>query len=107
MLDFLKSRLDENGIQRRHYARIAVLLDELFALCCRKQEGDGELVVECGVAPDAQSVTLRISGQFGGRDPLEEEDAAFHGAEYVQNHGDFISFKPGEDRDTVSGVCFL
>ena len=108
ILDFLKTRLDENGISRRHYARIAVLLDELFSLCCRKQEGSGELVVECGVAPDAQSVTLRISGQFHGENPLtEDEGAVYHGADYIQNHGDFISFKPGEEQDTISVVCFL
>ena len=108
VLDFLKTRLDENGIQRRHYARIAVLLDELFALCCRRQTDGGELTVECGVAPDAQSVTLRISGQFHGEDPLEEgEDTPFRGADYIQSHGDFISFKPGEEQDTVSVVCFL
>ena len=108
ILDFLKTRLDENGISRRHYARIAVLLDELFSLCCRKQEGSGELVVECGVAPDAQSVTLRISGQFHGENPLtEDEGAVYHGADYIQNHGDFISFKPGEEQDAISVVCFL
>ena len=108
VLDFLKSRLDENGIQRKHYARIAVLVDELFALCSRKQEGEEELDVECGVAPDAQSVTIRIIGRFHGEDPLAENDGpALQSAEYIQNHGDFISFKPGEELDSIAVVCFL
>ena len=65
-------------------------------------------MVECGVAPDAQSVTLRISGQFHGENPLtEDEGAVYHGADYIQNHGDFISFKPGEEQDAISVVCFL
>ena len=108
VLDFMKSRLDENGIQRKHYARIAVLVDELFALCCRKQKDGGELDVECGVAPDAQSVTLRVTGSFQGKDPLEEnEGPALQSADYIQNHGDYISFKPGDDQDSLSVVCFL
>ena len=108
VLDFLKSRLDENGIQRKHYARIAVLVDELFALCCRKRANDGELDVECGVAPDAQSVTIRVTGSFDGKDPLEENDGpALQSADYIQNHGDYISFKPGEEQDSISVVCFL
>ena len=108
VLDFLKSRLDENGIQRKHYARIAVLVDELFALCCRKQTDDEEIDVECGVAPDAQSVTIRVTGSFQGKDPLEENDGpALQSADYIQNHGDYISFKPGEEKDFISVVCFL
>lgn len=108
VLEFLKSRLDENGIQRKHYARIAVLVDELFALCCRKQEDGGELDVECGVAPDAQSVTLRVVGAFQGKDPLEEnEGPAAQSADYIQTHGDYVSFKPGEEQDSISVVCFL
>ncbi len=108
VMTFLKSRLDENGIQRKHYARIAVLVDELFALCCRKQKDEGELDVECGVAPDAQSVTIRVTGSFQGKDPLEENDGfAFQSADYIQNHGDFVSFKPGEEQDSISVVCFI
>ena len=108
VMDFLKSRLDENGIQRRHYVRIAVLVDELFALCCRKQGDEGELDIECGVAPDAQSVTIRVTGCFQGEDPLEKNDGpALQSAEYIQSHGDYISFKPGEEQDSLSVVCFL
>ena len=109
VLEFLKTRLDENGIKRKHYARIAVLVDELFALCCRKQEGDKDLVVECGVAPDAQSVTIRITGEFHGENPLKEDQngPAFQSADYIQSHGDYISFKAGEMQDAVSVVCFI
>ena len=89
-------------------ARIAVLVDELFALCCRKVPDEEELDVECGVAPDAQSVTIRITGSFEGKDPLEENDGpALQSADYIQNHGDYISFKPGEEQDSISVVCFL
>ena len=85
-----------------------MLVDELFALCCRKQKDEGELDVECGVAPDAQSVTIRVTGSFQGKDPLEENDGfAFQSADYIQNHGDFVSFKPGEEQDSISVVCFI
>ena len=38
---FLKKRFEDNSIQRRAYARVAVMVDELFALCCRKCKEGG------------------------------------------------------------------
>ena len=109
VLDFLKTRLEDNGIQRRHYARIAVMVDELFSLCCQKLEGGEDITVECGAAPDAQSVTIRISGPFHGQDPLSGNQNGPYGlaVDYIQHQGEYISFKPGEERDAVSVVCFL
>ena len=109
VLNFLKSRLDDNGIQRKHYARIAVLLDELFALCCQELEEDEEITVECGVAPDAQSVNIWLSGHFHGKDPLMETRTGplAQSAAFIQEQGDFVSFQPGEETDAVSVICFL
>lgn len=109
VMDFLKQRFEDNAIQPRHYARVAVLVDELFALCCRSLEDDGELTVECGVAPDAQSVTIRITGSFQGKSPLAEEQTGPSGeaVDFIQNHGDYIRFQPGEEQDAISVVCFL
>lgn len=110
MLTFLKSQFDENGIHRKSYARIAVLAEELFSLCCRTLEKEGDdLTVECGVSPDAESVTIRISGQFGGKNPIQEAQASDSNpaAEFIQNHGDYVRFKSGEEYDSVSVVCFI
>ena len=109
VLDFVKARLEDNGIQRRHYARVAVLTDELFTLCCRSLENGEEIMVECGVAPDAGSVTIRMSGPFHGRDPLSEDQDALFGpaADYIRNQGEYVSFDPGGERDAISVVCFF
>ncbi|MBQ9346498.1 MAG: SpoIIE family protein phosphatase [Oscillibacter sp.] len=112
VMEFLKTRFAENGIQRKHYARIAVLAEELFTLCCRKASPEGVLTVECGVAPDGESVNLRITGPFQGRNPLradQENTIDGQSAEFIQEHAEFTRFKKGdtEDRDTVTVVCFL
>ena len=112
VMAFLKSRLEENGIQRKNYARIAVLAEELFTLCCRKASPEGMLTVECGVAPDGESVNIRMTGPFQGRNPLradQENSIDGQSAEFVQEHAEFTRFKKGdtEDRDTVTAVCFL
>ena len=59
--EFLKKQFEDNGIDKRHYAREAVVVDEVFALCCRKAEPDSHVMVECGVAPDAQMVNIRVT----------------------------------------------
>ena len=109
VLTFIKNQFDENGIQRKHYARIAVLVDELFALCCRCLEKDEELTVECGVSPDAESVTIRITGPFQGENPLADAQSGPSGqaVEFIQNHGDYVRFKAGEEYDAISVVCFI
>ena len=109
VMAYLKSRLEENGIRRRHYARIAVLTDELFVLCCRSLEQDDEITAEFDVSPDAQSVTIRLGGPFRGQNPLEKDGSGPSGqaADFIQKHGDYVQFKPGEEFDTISVVCFI
>ncbi len=109
VLTFIKNQFDENRIQRKHYARIAVMVDELFALCCRCLEKDEELTVECGVSPDAESVTIRITGPVRGKNPLAEAQTGPSGqaVEFIQNQGDYVRFKAGEEYDAISVVCFI
>ena len=106
---FLKDRFEENGIQRRHYARAAVLVDELFALCCRRGQPGSTIIIECGIAPDGQSVTIRMSAATGGADPLEPggDEAVESAVEFLRSKADYVTFKPGQERDTVAMVCFL
>ena len=106
---FLNKRFADNGIQRRKYARVAVLVDEMFALCCRKCGEGASVMVECGIAPDGQSVTVRMSAPLNGIDPLEEPEGevADAAAAFIQDQAEYLTFKPGEERDTLTAVCFL
>ncbi len=106
---FLKQKFKENGIQPRHYARTAVLVDELFALCCRRSAPDSMVNTECGIAPDGQSVTIRMAAATGGADPLTAggDEAAENAAAFIQNQAYYVAFKAGQERDTVTMVCFL
>ncbi len=107
--EFLKKQFEDNGIDKRHYAREAVVVDEVFALCCRKAEPDSHVMVECGVAPDAQMVNIRVTAVLGGVDPMESTDAdpTENAVSFIRDNADYITFKPGEERDTITIVCFL
>ncbi len=106
--DFLKKQFDDNGIQKRYYARVAVLVDEMFALCCRTAKGQGAVTTECGIAPDGQSVTIRMSAALGGVDPTEAGgDLSDRALEFIHSQVDYLTFKAGEERDTITAVCFL
>ncbi len=106
---FLKKQFDENGIGKRHYAKEAVIVEEVFALCCRKAEPESRVMVECGVAPDGQMVNIRVTAMLGGVNPIETAGEGMSGnaADFIQENADFITFKPGEERDTITLVCFL
>ena len=106
---FLNKRFADNGIQRRYYARVAVLVDELFALCCRACAEGSSVIIECGIAPDGQSVTIRISAPLGGTDPLADppEGVAEHAVAFIEDQAEYLTFKPGDGRDTLTAVCFL
>lgn len=104
---FLKSQFEENHINKRHYARQAVIIDEIFALCCRQAEPDSHIVVECGVAPDAQMVTIRIAAILNGVNPLENAEWAKDAVKFIENHADYVTFKAGEEKDTITVVSFL
>lgn len=106
---FLKKQFEDNGIDKRHYAREAVVVDEVFALCCRCAEPDTHVMVECGVAPDAQMVNIRVTAVLGGVDPMEAGDvgSAANAVQFIRSNADYITFKPGTERDTITIVCFL
>ena len=110
---FLKKQFTDNGISQRNCARAAVIVDEIFALCCRQIRAAGSTVmVECGIAPDAQMVNIRVTAMLGGVSPLEDEEGSPTGeaAAFVLNQADYVTFKAGEDgsqRDTLTVVCFL
>ena len=107
--EFLKKQFADNGIDKRHYAREAVVVDEVFALCCRKAAPDSHIMVECGVAPDAQMVNIRVTAVLGGVDPMESENVKTeeNAVSFIRDNADYITFKPGEERDTITIVCFL
>lgn len=105
---FLNKRFADNGIQRRSYAPVAVLVDELFALCCRSCEKVGSVTVECGIAPDGQTVTVRMSAPLKGVNPLKSEGAPTANAvAFIEDQAEYLTFKAGEERDTLTAVCFL
>ena len=109
VMEFLKKRFEDNGIQRRHYARVAVLVDEMFALCCRCCGSGDTVMVECGIAPDGQSATIRMSAPLGGRNPMERADDAVTAAsaDFIRGQVDYLTFKAREEGDTLTAVCFL
>lgn len=110
---FLKKQFMDNNISQRSCARACVVVDEIFALCCRGLKKPGRtIMVECGIAPDAQMVNIRVTAVLGGVSPLEAEDGAPAGeaAAFVMNQADYVTLKAGEDdveRDTLTVVCFL
>ena len=109
VMEFLKKRFEDNGIQRRHYARVAVLVDEMFALFCRCCGSGDTVMVECGIAPDGQSATIRMSAPLGGRNPMECSDDAVTAAsaDFIRGQVDYLTFKAREEGDTLTAVCFL
>ncbi len=108
LTNFLKKQFEENAIVPQRYAKAAVVLDELFTLCCRRV-GQGSLIcLECGIAPDGGSVTLRMSAALSGQDPLEEPRTAEEesAVAFIQEQADFLSFQPGETGDKLTAVFF-
>lgn len=110
---FLKKQFLDNGISQRHGARTMVVVDEIFALCCRHAAAEGSTVmVECGIAPDAQMVNIRVAAMLGGASPLEDaaQGPDMEAAGFIQEQADYVTFKPGGtggERDTLTVVCFL
>jgi len=107
--EFLKKQFSDNGIDKKHYAKEAVLMDEVFSLCCRRAEPDSRVMVECGVAPDGLMANLRVTARLNGVDPMEVEGDGLseNAAEFIRDNADYVTFKPGEERDTITIVCFL
>ena len=106
LTDFLRGQLEANGIQGGQMARLLVLADELFALCCRRAPRDGRLMAECAIPPGDDLVILRLRGDLGGISPLErlEDEAAEHAAAFIRKHCDRLLFEHTESMDTATVV---
>lgn len=108
MMDFLKNQFAENGIAPVRYAKVVVLAEELFTLACRRVRPGGTVELECGVAPDGESVTLRMAAPLGGVNPVESaKDPAERGAaDFIREESDLLSFTPEGERDVLTIVRF-
>lgn len=103
---FLRGQLEANEIQGGQMARLLVLSDELFSLCCRRAPRDGRLMAECAIPPEDDLVILRLRGDLGGISPLEqlEDEAAEHAAAFIRKHCDRLLFEHTESMDTATVV---
>ena len=106
---FLSQQFEKNGIGPRRLARVALLVDELFALCCRRSAPGSVVTTECGIAPDGMSVTIRMLAATGGADPLtaSNDEPAENALSFIRSQADYLTFKAGPERDTITMVCFL
>lgn len=100
---FLKRQLQENGFDQKDVAQVAVLADEIFALCCR-QRTDSLITVECAVDQNRQ-ITLNWKSAFGS-DPLQvragtDSELALS---YIRGAAKEIRFRPGEMQDVLTVV---
>lgn len=105
---FLKGQFEANGIPPKRYAGVAVAADELFALCCRRLRRGDALVLECGMAPDGGSATLRMSARLKGANPLQQLRGAAEesAAAFIREQAEFVDFKGEGDWNTLTLVCF-
>lgn len=107
VLDYIKESALQKGLSLRKAAHIAVAAEELFILCCRAADGTGELRVLCSVAEDGGAVSLSVEGDFGGADPLEQDDGERSGAaDFIRARSDYQQFRSEEGRDTLTAVFF-
>ena len=103
---FLRGQLEANQIQGAQMAKMLVLADELFTLCCRHADSDSHMMAECAIPKgDAQAI-LRLKGSFRGCNPLEnpQEEAVKHAAEFITGNCDRVLFESDETMDTVTVV---
>jgi serine phosphatase RsbU (regulator of sigma subunit) len=107
--EFLRKTLEDREISPKDRAKQLLLADELFALCCRVCEAEGDVKVACAVFPEDKTIHLRMFAPMGGRDPLEagESPAGESAASYIRNHTKRASFEAGTDRDMVEIISEL
>ena len=101
---FLKRQLQENGYAQKAVAQVAVLADEIFAICCR-QRTDSLITVECAVDKKNDLITLYWKSSFGS-DPLQcregsDTELALH---FIRGASEKITFSPGEMQDVLTVV---
>lgn len=106
LVSFLRGQLEANQIQGSQMAKMLVLADELFVLCCRNTDSDSRLMAECAIPQGEDLAILRLKGNFRGRDPLEQTgDETFqHAAEFIRANCDRILFESDGSMDTVTVV---
>lgn len=109
VMAFIKTRLEENGKQPREYAPLVVLAEEVFALCCRKCSKNSSITLSCAVAPDTESVTLRLQAPFGGKNPIDTSESGPDGqaAEYITQQAMYVKYQEGDPNDTLMVVWFF
>ena len=101
--NFLKRQLQENGYDQKAIAQVAVLADEIFALCCR-QRTDSLITVECAVDQN-RKITMNWKSTFG-TDPLQvragtDTELVLN---YIRSAAKEIRFRPGEMQDVLTIV---
>lgn len=106
LLEFLRGQLEDNQITGGRMAKMLVLADELFTLCCRRTEPDSRIMAECAIPPGEGLAVLRIKGNFGGNSPLERLDgeSAEYASQFLQKNCDRIFFESDGFLDTVTAV---
>ena len=107
LTEFLRKQCQENGVEGKNYTRLSVIVEELFTLCCR--HSNGFIRTECAVAPNGDSVNIRMSGDMGGRNPLENTDgmAAENAAEFIFAYADYTQFQSENGEDSVVMAYFM
>ncbi len=107
--EFVRKTLEDGGISPKDRAKLILLGDELFALCCRVCEAEADIKVACAIMPEENSVHLRMFAPMGGKDPLIGTDnpTAESAASYIRSHTKRIAFEAGIDRDMVEIVSEL
>ena len=104
LANFLKRQLRENGHGPKEVAQVAVLADEVFALCCR-QRGDSLITVECAVDQKKQLVALNWKSTFGKNPLLTREGADPELAvNYIRGAAKAVTFCQGELQDVLTIV---
>ena len=107
--EFIRKTLEERGVAPKNRAKLLLLADELFALCCRVCETEADIKVACALMPEENAVHLRMFAPMGGRDPLEVRDnpAGENAASYIRTHTKRAAFEAGTDRDMVEIISEL
>lgn len=107
--EFLKRRCQDYRLDTKSYARLMVVVDELFALCCRRSVRDAVCRVECSLAPDGQMLCVRVLTPLGGKNPLENprESTDVSAVAFIRENTEYTQFEPGEAQDTVSVIYAL
>jgi hypothetical protein len=107
--EFMRKTLEDGGIKAKDQARLILLADELFTLCCRVCKAGTDIKVECGILPEENTFHLRMFAPMGGKSPLEGEGSASdrNAVEYIRSHTERVAFQSGIDRDMVEIISEL